>query len=76
MDDDVKLMDYRELLIKYIQHIRGCESVDYVLSGSSRGESDIQFSDQEWQELERLAQLIDMSISVNHQAWLNKQKSN
>lgn len=47
-------MDYLELLKKYMQHIRDCESIDFVdqIGGYL---SNVEFTEQEKSELERLS---------------------
>lgn len=45
--------DYRALLIRYIQHVRHAEGVDYITSGSHY--QDDYFSAEEWRELGTLA---------------------
>lgn len=44
-------MDYRELLIKYIQYIEKVEGVNYILTFDYPAE----FTPEEWAELEALA---------------------
>lgn len=46
-------MNHKELLTKYIQHVRECEGVDYInkVNGSV---SDVYFNTDEFRELERL----------------------
>lgn len=48
-------MDYEELLKKYMQHVRDCESIDYVDRIGDCG-SDVDFTDDEKAELERLSE--------------------
>lgn len=45
--------DYRALLIRYIQHVRHAEGVDYI-TGGSHHQTDY-FSADEWRELHQLA---------------------
>jgi hypothetical protein len=45
------LMDYRDLLLRYINHVGRCEGVVFLWDGN-RHEGD--FSDEEWTELEKL----------------------
>ena len=47
-------MDYRELLLKYIQHVKDCEGVEFIIDGST-ALSDVDFTPEEWAELEALA---------------------
>lgn len=46
-------MNYEELLEKYMQHVRSCESIDYV---DQIGDycSDVIFTDEEKTELQRI----------------------
>lgn len=47
-------MDYEELLKKYMQHVKDCESIDYV---DQIGDymSEVEFTKEEREELERLS---------------------
>lgn len=47
-------MDYKALLMKYMQHVRDCESIDFV---DPIGDfcSDVEFTDEEKAELERIS---------------------
>jgi hypothetical protein len=45
--------DLRSLLVRYIQHVQGCEGVDYIVSGSHH--ADDAFTDDEWRLLETLS---------------------
>jgi hypothetical protein len=46
-------MDHRELLLKYIRHVKDCEGVDFITKGGDL--SEIDFTPEEWAELEALA---------------------
>lgn len=46
-------VDYRALLLKYIEHVGDCEGTTF-LSHFSRDDSEVIFSNEEWLELERL----------------------
>lgn len=46
-------MDYRALLLQYIRFVRECEGVDFI--DSRRSEADVEFTNEEWQELELLS---------------------
>lgn len=47
-------MDYEELLKKYMQHVKDCESIDYV---DQIGDymSEVEFTEEEKAELERIS---------------------
>lgn len=47
-------MNFEELLRKYIDHVGQCEGVTF-LSSRWAGDSTVEFSDEEWAELQRLA---------------------
>jgi hypothetical protein len=48
-------VDYEALLKKYMQHVRDCESIDYV---DHIGDfcSDVEFTQEEREELERISE--------------------
>ena len=46
-------MNYKELLTKYIQHVRECEGVDFI-SKVNHSISDVYFNTDEFNELQRL----------------------
>jgi hypothetical protein len=48
----VGLVDYRALLVRYIQHVRECEGTDYTDIRASPSHS---LTDAEWAELQRLS---------------------
>ena len=50
-------VDHRELLRKYIAHVRDCEGIDFLdrLKGSAHSDSEQDFTAEEKAELERLA---------------------
>jgi hypothetical protein len=48
------MMDYRELLKKYINHVGDCEGTTF-LGDHDRGDArDFEFTDEEWTELQKL----------------------
>jgi hypothetical protein len=49
-------LDYRALLVRYIDHVGQCEGTVF-LSSTYRGIGGVPFTDEEWAELERLAEL-------------------
>jgi hypothetical protein len=49
-----KMVDYRELLLKYIQHVKERAGVDYIVTGE-KYPNKIRFTDREFAELEALA---------------------
>lgn len=56
-DEMSEPIDYEELLKKYMDHVGQCEGTTFIegyRNGSGYGESDIVFTDEEWEELERL----------------------
>lgn len=48
-------MDYKRLLKKYIEYIKTCEDNDFINIVDQRDYSDIEFTEDEWEELEELA---------------------
>ena len=48
-------MDYKALLMKYMQHVVSCESIDYVDHIGSYC-TDVEFTDEEKAELERISE--------------------
>lgn len=52
-------MNYQELLKKYIAYIVQCEGIDYIDPIEYRYQSEVKFSDEEWSELEKLAEADD-----------------
>jgi hypothetical protein len=48
-------MDYRALLVKYMEHVRECEGISFV----GRLDSDVTFTPEEIEELESIEQGID-----------------
>jgi hypothetical protein len=48
------MIDYKELLIKYIAHIIDCEGIDYTTKFDSPGHT-VDLTDEEKAELENLA---------------------
>jgi hypothetical protein len=58
-------MDFRELLKKYIAYVNNVEGADYITVSDRRYASDIRFSDEEWTELETIAQeLVENSRAM------------
>lgn len=51
------MIDYKELLRKYILWVRSCEGVDFVTNGNAGcpGPSEEDFTAAEWEELEKIA---------------------
>lgn len=49
-------MDYAELLKKYMEHVRSCESIDYVDRVNWAMYSDVEFTEEEKAELERISE--------------------
>jgi hypothetical protein len=49
-------IDYKDLLKKYISHVRECEGVSFI---NGYGVSDISFSKEELEELKRIEAQID-----------------
>lgn len=47
-------MDYEELLKKYMQHVKDCESIDYV-DRIGDSQSEVEFTQEEREELELLS---------------------
>jgi len=58
-------MNYRNLLIKYIQHVGACEGVSYL---SPSWFNEPHFSKEEWEELQRLDAESDKPVieEVSH----------
>ena len=48
-------IDYKTLLEKYVDHVKECEGVDFILFGQDK--SDIDFSKEEWDELKRISSI-------------------
>lgn len=48
-------MDYEDLLKKYMEHVRQCESIDYVDRLNWTMDSDVEFTEEEKEELERIS---------------------
>jgi hypothetical protein len=54
--DEVEvIVDYRELLEKYIAYVRDCEGSDYIGNGYRGYRGNRMFTPEEWAELERVA---------------------
>lgn len=51
-------MDYRELLRKYIEHVESCEGTTFLSEYYRGAPSDVEFTEEEWADLQRLAQLL------------------
>jgi len=52
----LKMVNHKTLLAKYIRFVRLAEGVDFIHRDyRSELQSDIEFSDEEWSELERLS---------------------
>ena len=49
-------MNYKELLIKYIEYIGCAEGVDFITNCDRRDYSDIKFTEEDWEELNKLAE--------------------
>lgn len=49
------IVDYRELLKKYIAYVRDCEGSDYIGNGYRGYRGNTMFTPEEWVELERVA---------------------
>ena len=47
-------MDHKELLKKYIKYIRDVEGADYIDPNDERHNSEVNFSDEEWEELKAM----------------------
>lgn len=56
------MIDYRELLLRYIQHVGECEGKTYVPKDSG-GHSDVKFTPEEEAELDRLYDLAFPAIA-------------
>jgi hypothetical protein len=54
---DAQMIDYRDLLKRYIEHVGQCEGKTYVPQDSG-GYSDVKFSPEEEAELDRLYDLV------------------
>jgi len=52
------MMDYKDLLVRYIKHIVECEGVDF-LSQSYINEGDVEFSEDDINELKKLSKDYD-----------------
>lgn len=52
-DDAINASYFKDLLARYIKHVRGCEGVDFIETGSAF--SDEKFSEREWNILKELA---------------------
>jgi hypothetical protein len=52
---DEVIVDYRELLKKYIAYVRDCEGSDYIGNGYRGYRGNTMFTPEEWAELERVA---------------------
>jgi hypothetical protein len=50
--------EYKELLKKYIQHIKQCEGISFI-SKIGSPESEVFFTDDEWHKLMELERQID-----------------
>lgn len=48
------MVDYYTLLTKYIAYIADCEGLDYIEPIDLRDESDVVFTDAEWQALQAI----------------------
>jgi hypothetical protein len=49
------VVNYRELLEKYIAYVRDCEGSDYIGNGYRGYRGNRMFTPEEWAELERVA---------------------
>jgi hypothetical protein len=49
------MIDYKILLEKYVDHVKECEGVDFILFGNDQ--SNIDFSDEEWNELKIISSI-------------------
>lgn len=52
-------MDYRALLVKYVEWIRECEGVSFIDSGEAFVEPHSHFTPEGWAELQRIDNEID-----------------
>ncbi len=48
------MVDYSTLLTKYIAYIADCEGIDYIEPIDLRDESDVTFTEAEWQALQAI----------------------
>lgn len=48
-------ISYKSLLIKYVRYIRSVEGVDFITACDSRGQSDEEFTDEEWEALNAIS---------------------
>lgn len=73
-------MDYRKLLLHYIGHVMDCEGTDFINMGITHSDWKKALSDDEWKELENLAQerqdieqvWYAMTQSVEFSVWLKE----
>ncbi|MEN3329053.1 MAG: hypothetical protein V7638_3860 [Acidobacteriota bacterium] len=52
------MLDYRNLLRKYIEHVQDCEGIDFIEFGQPPGAT-VRFTDAEWRELQQLTKEVE-----------------
>lgn len=55
-ESEVSVIDYKELLIKYIKHVEMCEGINFISDiGDPWTNSEIEFTEEEVSELNKLS---------------------
>ena len=52
------MIDYKALLKKYIQYIVDVEGSDYIEPHDNRAFSDVRFTNEEWEKLKEIAEIL------------------